>query len=124
MKLKYCQLCKNEENLLINSKYINKKGKINYQYMCKGCTSDRARKYRTTEKGKEVYREIMKKQYQNHKQKVCARQALNYHVKKGRVIKPDKCECCGEIKKVDGHHEDYTKPLLIKWLCRQCHSIV
>lgn len=30
------------------------------------------------------------------------------------------CEVCGE-EKVDAHHDDYTKPLAIRWLCRRHH---
>lgn len=28
---------------------------------------------------------------------------------------------CGSTK-VDAHHEDYSKPLDVVWMCRQCHS--
>ncbi len=126
MKLKYkhCQSCKCEENLLINSSRINKKGELKHSYICKDCQSERTRKYRTTEKGKEVYREIMRRQYQQHKEKVMARQAVNYAIRKGMLTKPYICEHCKEVKKLDGHHEDYKKPLLVNWLCRKCHSIV
>lgn len=32
------------------------------------------------------------------------------------------CERCGATEQVDAHHEDYTKPLDVVWLCRQCHA--
>lgn len=30
------------------------------------------------------------------------------------------CEVCGDPK-TDGHHDDYSKPLEIRWLCRSHH---
>jgi ribosomal protein S27AE len=35
-------------------------------------------------------------------------------------LKPQPCEQCGEAK-VQMHHDDYTKPLQVRWLCRACH---
>ena len=35
------------------------------------------------------------------------------------VKKP--CEVCGNIK-VDAHHDDYTKPMDVRWLCRKHHN--
>src|SRR5262245_20192452 len=30
------------------------------------------------------------------------------------------CEVCGEPR-VDGHHADYSEPLIVQWLCRRHH---
>jgi hypothetical protein len=42
-------------------------------------------------------------------------------VKSGRLIRPNHCSKCGVICKPEGHHEDYSKPLEVQWLCRRCH---
>lgn len=35
------------------------------------------------------------------------------------VRKP--CEVCGAAK-TDAHHDDYSKPLAVRWLCRRHHQ--
>jgi len=32
------------------------------------------------------------------------------------------CEKCAEKPPADMHHEDYSKPLEVIWLCRGCHK--
>jgi hypothetical protein len=41
-------------------------------------------------------------------------------IKKGFLIKQP-CEICGTDEKVEAHHEDYTQPLKVMWLCRLHH---
>lgn len=36
------------------------------------------------------------------------------------TLKKQPCEVCGEMK-VDAHHDDYSKPLSVRWLCRKHH---
>lgn len=36
-------------------------------------------------------------------------------------IKPEQCEICGSKDKVEGHHEDYNFPMVVRWLCRLHH---
>jgi ribosomal protein S27AE len=42
-------------------------------------------------------------------------------VKSGKLKKPTHCENCGEAKRLVGHHDDYDKPLDVRWLCLSCH---
>lgn len=51
---------------------------------------------------------------------VNATQAIYRSLKKGLITR-GVCEICGETK-VDGHHEDYSKPLEVRWLCRSHHK--
>ena len=40
---------------------------------------------------------------------------------KSSVLKKYPCRDCGALK-VEAHHEDYSKPLEIIWLCKRCHA--
>ena len=54
--------------------------------------------------------------------KISARKRLQEAVKAGRVVRPGRCEECGKKGKTTGHHEDYTKALVVEWLCTTCHG--
>lgn len=34
------------------------------------------------------------------------------------------CEVCGSTEKVQAHHDDYSKPLDVRWLCSRHHAEV
>jgi protein-arginine kinase activator protein McsA len=118
-----CRHCKINEGTIKDC--INTyKGKKSYYYACNECNSERARKYRKTPTGKNVYREINRRQYKKYSQKILARTALSYAKRKGMVVMPDVCSNCGIKTRVEGHHPDYSKPLEVIWLCRNCHNLM
>lgn len=46
-------------------------------------------------------------------------------VRQGKLVKPDACENCmaaTEKAKLHAHHEDYSRPLEVEWLCQECHE--
>jgi len=47
---------------------------------------------------------------------------LNYAVRMGYVPVAGRCQQCACNKPLVGHHSDYSKPLVVTWLCRRCHS--
>ena len=42
-------------------------------------------------------------------------------VKSGKIERQP-CEVCGAVK-TDAHHDDYLKPLDVRWLCRKHHRL-
>lgn len=51
------------------------------------------------------------------------RQRSRAAVKRGLLIKPDLCERCHKKRRLQIHHHDYTKPLVVRWVCNTCHPI-
>lgn len=47
---------------------------------------------------------------------------LNNALRDGRINKPSVCSDCGKQGKLHAHHEDYSKPLIVNWLCVSCHG--
>jgi hypothetical protein len=41
--------------------------------------------------------------------------------KAGVLVPPIRCPGCGEVSRVDAHHEDYSRPLQVTWICPRCH---
>lgn len=50
-----------------------------------------------------------------------AHQYVLWAIRLGVLKKPDECRVCRKKIKLEGHHDDYNKPLEVKWLCRLCH---
>jgi len=48
-----------------------------------------------------------------------ARSYANTYQRRGKLI-PQPCELCGTLK-AEKHHDDYSRPLDVRWLCRACH---
>lgn len=63
-------------------------------------------------------------------EKEMAKQAVRRAVARGALMVPDSCEICGSkpgYNRIGGrllhaHHEDYSRPLEIRWVCISCHA--
>jgi hypothetical protein len=72
---------------------------------------------------KEKYGAYVRKWQKANRIKINAHAKVHRAVENGTLIRGIKCEECGTGKgKMEGHHEDYNKPLQLIWLCRLCHA--
>lgn len=53
-------------------------------------------------------------------QKTRARATVATAVSRGLRALP--CEVCGSTVKLEAHHEDYSRPMYIHWLCQKHHA--
>lgn len=58
-----------------------------------------------------------------------AHDLLEQAVEDGTLVRPDTCSACGRAdekfadgrSEIQAHHDDYNKPLDVRWLCQRCH---
>lgn len=117
-KMPYCRFCKDTKSPLMKGGSSHGK-KV---YICRRCNTRILKKYRSSERGKAVARANTYKSIKKYPQKQAARVSVRRCVKEGKLTKPISCSSCGRKGSVDAHHEDYTKPLDVVWLCKSCHS--
>lgn len=84
---------------------------------------------------KELARQRDRERYQRDKEKRIAliesrderkRKAtkmVNIRKYRGTIQPADSCERCGSDGPLQAHHPDYSKPLSVEWLCRECHGL-
>ena len=51
-----------------------------------------------------------------------AHSAVSHALRNGSLLRPTSCSICGRECKPEAHHEDYSKPLDVVWVCKQCHE--
>lgn len=84
-----------------------------------------------------VFRDQLKFGQDNHFHRGClpdrskkerAHNIVEKAVLYGRIFRPANCEQCGSgsvfkdgRSGIQAHHDDYDKPLSVRWLCQQCH---
>lgn len=79
-------------------------------------------KSRNLETWKESKRRSVAKERKNNPEKIEARKQVYNAVKKGIILPVSQCVCkdCGATAR-DYHHENYSLPLEVVPLCRDCH---
>jgi hypothetical protein len=65
-----------------------------------------------------------KRWHDDHPDAAKAYGILRRAITNGEVEIPDCCTGCGEEAPLESHHEDYSKPLEVEWLCLSCHKVL
>jgi hypothetical protein len=128
--MKSCKRC--EEELPLSSFYRHKGMSDGLLSFCKPCTTTRVSKHRDAnldsirkydrDRGNRQTGEYVKSYRASNPEKYKAHTKVNNAVRDDRLIKPNTCEGCGGEGSLHGHHEDYSKPLEVDWLCPACHK--
>lgn len=95
---------------------------------CKGCERDydKARSESRTEYRREHrnwgrHTEVVRDWRERNREKMRAHGAVRRALAKGTLVRQP-CERCGKVDGVEAHHDDYSKPLDVKWLCVEDHK--
>jgi len=106
----------------LTSKCASCKGKYSVDYRSR---TDGARYQREWKaQNRVVHSGYMSRWVKRNPLKVAAHRAVRRAIKNGSLIRPATCESCGVVEVIESHHEDYGKPLIVQWLCRECHVAV
>ena len=102
-----------------------------YLNKCKECTRtgvtlnrlEKIEKYREydRERGNRQSPEYLREYRKANPEKYAAHTSVNNAIRDGKLFKGS-CEVCGSDEGIHAHHEDYDKPLEVKWLCPVHHK--
>lgn len=67
--------------------------------------------------------EVTSRMRENHPDKAKAHRMVTYYLRTGGLVRPASCERCPRTTHIHGHHDDYSKPLDVTWLCPVCHKV-
>ena len=85
----------------------------------------RSRSFRERHPGKTT--EYTQRFKQKYPEKRAAQNAVYAAITAGTLKRPSTCEGCGGAvgileRPLQAHHDDYAKPLEVRWLCSGCHA--
>ena len=83
----------------------------------------KARKeYSMTDEGKKAHQKANSAYRERYPMKRAAHTITRNYIRDGKLIKKCNCSVCNSDVKIEAHHDDYTKPLDVRWLCEKCHK--
>ena len=87
---------------------------------CRGCNSQAGEHNHNYKHGQSADNMHWKRlQQQRYPERWAARTAVHKALRAG-TIRRGPCEVCGDVD-TQAHHDDYGKPLEVRWLCAECH---
>ncbi len=121
--MKYCSKCKQTKNE--SEFYKEAKSKDGLRSDCKACKETTTINWRRANQEKNrVQQNIRVEKYnKNHPERPKARVTANNAVRDGK-IEQQPCEVIDCTEKAEKHHEDYSKPLDVRWLCKKHHTLL
>lgn len=119
--------------------YRNKRTLLGITSECRKCHTETNLRTRDKENARRLGRESMaltrKAEPERHRERdriaarkrvwtpqMEARYQLNLAVKRGEIMRPNRCAKCGEYRSLHAHHPDYSHHLYVEWLCTICHG--
>ena len=110
--------------------YKHKQMKDGHVNKCKKCNMLDVRKnrednieyYRNYDRarGNRQTKEYIDNYNKNNPEKYKARNMVNNAIRDGKLIKLP-CEVCGTMDRLHAHHDNYSEPLNVRWLCAAHH---
>lgn len=79
-----------------------------------------------TEKGRASHAQSVRRRNLMHPDRRAANVILGNAVRDGKIRKPlycSRCFDCPPRRQLHAHHEDYSKPLDVEWICAKCHGL-
>ena len=77
--------------------------------------------YAKTQSGKLAKKRAMDKYRKIYPMAYAAHVITSNAIRDGKLVRPTNCSECNSTHKIEGHHDDYTQPLNVRWLCEDCH---
>lgn len=130
-----CKVCGLTLNILRFSTRPSPAGRQYRFHTCKKCRSKakemRWKQGETPGWLKRLRRIKANRAHAKYPERSKAKRLVRTAIEKGTLVPPNVCEDCGGNgqKAKDGrraihaHHEDYSRPLDVAWLCVQCHYL-
>ncbi len=126
--MKICRECKTEKS--IGSFYRHPAMRDGHLNKCIDCIKDRVRCYRLKnierirkyDRGRGNRQSVgyLKEYRHKYPLKYKAVLMVNNAIRDNKLFK-EPCEVCGSKKRIHAHHDDYSKPLNVRWLCASHH---